>query len=45
MRILICEDNKLAMKTLSVVLEREGYKTETAEDGSEAMKLLQRKRI
>ena len=42
MAILICEDNKLAMKTLSVILEREGYKTENAFDGSEAMALLQK---
>jgi len=43
MSILICEDNRMANKTLSVVLEREGYETETAEDGSEAMQLLQSK--
>jgi DNA-binding response OmpR family regulator len=43
MGILICEDNKLAMKTLSVILEREGYETETAVDGSEAITLLQNK--
>jgi two-component system response regulator VicR len=43
MSILICEDNKLAKKTLSVVVEREGYKTETAEDGIEAMRLLKNK--
>ena len=43
MGILICEDNKLAMKTLSVILEREGYKTETAVDGSEAIMLIQKK--
>lgn len=30
------------MKTLSVILEREGYKTETAVDGSEAIALLQK---
>jgi len=43
MSILICEDNKLAKKTLSVVVEREGYKTETAEDGIEAIRLLKNK--
>lgn len=43
MSILICEDNRLAKKTLSVVVEREGYETETAEDGIEAMRLLQNK--
>ena len=34
MKILICEDNPMAMKTLSVVLEREGYKADVAEDGN-----------
>jgi DNA-binding response OmpR family regulator len=29
------------MKTLSIILEREGYETETAVDGSEAITLLQ----
>ncbi|MBN2863942.1 MAG: response regulator [Bacteroidales bacterium] len=43
MSILICEDNRLANKTLEVVIEREGYETESAEDGSEAMELLQNK--
>lgn len=37
MKILICEDNRLALKTLSVVLEREGFKTESAEDGIAAI--------
>lgn len=41
MRILICEDNPLAMKTLSIVLGREGYETDTAADGKEAIGLLQ----
>jgi DNA-binding response OmpR family regulator len=40
MRILICEDNKLALKTLSVVLTREGFKTDSAEDGNKAIMLL-----
>ena len=42
MRILICEDNKLAMKFLSVVLEREGYKVDSAEDGNIAIAFLQK---
>ena len=41
MKILICEDNRLALKTLSVVLEKEGFETETAEDGNKAIELLQ----
>ena len=40
MRILICEDNKLALKTVSVVLQREGYETETAEDGIRAISMI-----
>lgn len=40
--ILICEDNKLAMKALSVVLEREGFKADSAVDGNEALSLLQK---
>lgn len=42
MKILICEDNQLAMKTLIYVLDKEGFSTETAEDGIKAMTLLQR---
>lgn len=40
MRILICEDNRLALKTLSVILEKQGFVTEKAEDGNEAMDLI-----
>jgi DNA-binding response OmpR family regulator len=40
MKILICEDNKLAYKTLAVVLGREGYQTEVAEDGNAAIEML-----
>jgi DNA-binding response OmpR family regulator len=43
MVILICEDNRLAMKTLSVILAKEGFNTEVAADGNEAMDLLQQK--
>ncbi len=32
----------MAMKTLSVILEREGFDTDTAEDGNLAINLLQR---
>ncbi|MDY0099677.1 MAG: response regulator transcription factor [Bacteroidales bacterium] len=41
MKILICEDNPLAMKTLSIILGREGFETDTAADGKEAIGLLQ----
>lgn len=40
MKILICEDNKMASRTMSVVLEREGYQTTTAEDGNVAIGML-----
>ncbi|HBE40621.1 MAG TPA: response regulator [Bacteroidales bacterium] len=40
MRILICEDNKLALKTISVVLEREGFEPVTADNGTDAITLL-----
>ena len=43
MKILICEDNKLALKTISVVLGREGFESDMAEDGNEAIALLQQK--
>jgi DNA-binding response OmpR family regulator len=42
MKILICEDNPMAMKTVSVVLEREGFNADVAEDGNIAMELLQK---
>jgi two-component system, OmpR family, response regulator VicR len=41
MKILICEDNKLALKTLNAVLQREGYATVSAPDGNAAMLLIQ----
>ena len=40
MKILICEDNKLALRALSVFLSKEGYETVNAVDGNEAMQLL-----
>ena len=42
MKILICEDNPMAMKTLSVVLEREGFEADIAEDGNMAFEFLQK---
>ena len=38
-RILVVEDNKLDMKLLKDILERSGYETLQAEDGSEAINL------
>jgi DNA-binding response OmpR family regulator len=40
MKILICEDNRLAMRALSVFLGKEGFDTVNAIDGNEAMELL-----
>ena len=42
MKILICEDNQLAMNTLSFILEKEGFKSDIAEDGNKALTLLQK---
>ena len=41
LKILICEDNQLTMKTLSFILEKEGFISETAEDGNKALSLLE----
>jgi DNA-binding response OmpR family regulator len=40
MRLLVCEDNKLVLKTLSVVLEKDGFTVDLAEDGNKAFELL-----
>ena len=40
MRILICEDNKLALKVLTAALEKQGFEVFTAEDGNTAMNAL-----
>jgi DNA-binding response OmpR family regulator len=42
MKILICEDNQLAMNALSFIVKKEGFKSDTAEDGVKALTLLQR---
>jgi DNA-binding response OmpR family regulator len=41
-KILICEDNQLAMNLLSFIVEKEGFKSDTAEDGNKALTLLQK---
>jgi DNA-binding response OmpR family regulator len=41
MKILICEDNKLALNALSFILNKEGFISDTAEDGNKALVLLQ----
>ena len=40
MKLLVCEDNKLVVKTLSVVLEKGGFVVDTAVDGNMAFELL-----
>lgn len=42
MKVLICEDNQLAIKTISYVLEMEGIKSESAEDGNKALACMQK---
>lgn len=41
-KILICEDNPMAMRTLSVILEREGFDVDIAGDGNRAIELLKK---
>lgn len=43
--ILICEDNKLAARTLVAVLSRSGIISEIASDGNEAMEMIGSKRF
>ena len=40
MKLLVCEDNKLVIKTLSVVLEKNGFEVDLAEDGNKAFDFL-----
>jgi two-component system, OmpR family, alkaline phosphatase synthesis response regulator PhoP len=40
MRLLVCEDNKLVVKTLSLVLKRDGFEVDLAEDGNKAFEYL-----
>jgi DNA-binding response OmpR family regulator len=42
MKLLVCEDNRLVMKTLAVVLEKDGFRVDLAEDGNMAFELLQK---
>jgi DNA-binding response OmpR family regulator len=42
MKILICEDNPLAMRTLTYVLGKEGFEIDTAEDGKLALNLMKK---
>jgi DNA-binding response OmpR family regulator len=42
MKILICEDNPMAMKTLSVILEREGFDADVADDGNVGIEMLEK---
>jgi DNA-binding response OmpR family regulator len=42
MKILVCEDNRLALRTFAIILERANYKYDIAEDGNMALDLLNR---
>lgn len=37
MKILVCEDNILALKVMTAALEKQGFEVYTAVDGNEAM--------
>jgi DNA-binding response OmpR family regulator len=40
MKILICEDNPMAARTLTFVLGKEGFELETADDGNKSLLLM-----
>lgn len=40
MRILICEDDKLLMRAMQIIVEKAGYEVVLANDGNEAMDAL-----
>jgi DNA-binding response OmpR family regulator len=42
LKILICEDNQLTLKTLTYILGKDGFISEAAEDGNEGMLRLQK---
>ncbi len=42
MKILICEDNQLALRAMSVVIEREGHDPVTVSDGHKAIEMLRK---
>jgi len=42
MKILICEDNQLALRAMSVVLEREGFDPVAVNDGNKAIDVLRK---
>jgi DNA-binding response OmpR family regulator len=44
MRLLVCEDNKLVIKTLSVVLGKEGFEVDIADDGNKAFEFLHKRK-
>jgi len=41
-KILICEDNQLTLRAISVVLEREGFDPVTVNDGNKAIEVLRK---
>ena len=42
MKILVCEDNKLASRAVSAVLSKKGFDIINASDGNEAMELIEK---
>lgn len=45
MRILVCEDDILMLKTIEVVLSREGHEVFNASDGDQGIKILQEEKV
>lgn len=44
-KILIVEDDKILLEAMAFQLERDGYKVEKAEDGWEALSVIEKKKI
>lgn len=42
MKILVCEDDTMLIKTLEFRLKRDGYQVETASDGKQATQILKK---
>jgi DNA-binding response OmpR family regulator len=45
MRILVCEDEVLTLKTIEFVLNRKGHEVIKASDGDQAIKILQEEKV
>lgn len=45
MKILVCDDNPMTLKTIEFTLKNEGYEVVRAEDGDQAVKMLNEEEI